>query len=49
MARSAVGVSGCAASEARIEYDEAVSDDAWRLDWPAVRTAGVTTPQRACT
>ena len=32
----------------RIEYKATVSDDAWRLDWPAVPTSGVTvSPLRA--
>jgi len=32
----------------RIEYKATVSDDAWRLDWPAVPTSGLTvSPRRA--
>ena len=30
----------------RIEYKETVSDDAWRSDWPAVPTSGLTVSQQ---
>jgi hypothetical protein len=29
----------------RIEYDDAVADDAWRSDWPAVPTSNLSAPQ----
>ena len=29
----------------RIEYNEMMSDDAWRADWPAVPTYRPTSPQ----